>query len=309
MALCGSASRGGRPSAGQFGTAFHSHAVLMDADSVVNGLLCAACGALATKFCYLQQQEEEGGAGTAAVAVPPQQGQGRIVDLPDGSSGTIPSPSHVLTLCKHRRSIFPRDYSRDRKAEISREVLSHMLEAANTAPTHGITEPWRFVVLEGDAMQRLSTLKLAHAKEVASSAEEYEQKLPKLLAKEKKAEACAALIAICMKRVTTSKGKLMPEWEEIVSVASAVQNMHLMLAAHGLGGYWSSSGCEKPGSGWGSSAPIKRMLGMDGAVQGESDRVLGIFYVGAVEPQRYAALTSKHARKVGPCSKKVVYLR
>eukprot|EP01047_Picozoa_sp_COSAG01_P060275 COSAG01_NODE_7363_length_3236_cov_19.570290_2_plen_251_part_00 len=236
-------------------------------------------------------------------------GRGASLTCLTAAAERSPPPSHLLALCKHRRSIFPRDYSRDRKAEISREVLSHMLEAANTAPTHGITEPWRFVVLEGDAMQQLSTLKLAHAKEVASSAEEYEQKLPKLLAKEKKAEACAALIAICMKRVTTSKGKLMPEWEEIASVASAVQNMHLMLAAHGLGGYWSSSGCEKPGSGWGSSAPIKRMLGMDGEVQGESDRVLGIFYVGAAEPQRYAALTSKHARKVGPCSKKVMYLR
>lgn len=30
-----------------------------------------------------------------------------------------------------------------------------MLEAANWAPTHGKTEPWRFVVLSEDALQEM----------------------------------------------------------------------------------------------------------------------------------------------------------
>lgn len=34
-----------------------------------------------------------------------------------------------------------------------RSVLEQMLEAANWAPTHGRTEPWRFVVLGADALQ------------------------------------------------------------------------------------------------------------------------------------------------------------
>lgn len=270
------------------------------ADSIVNALLFAACGALATKFCCCAQE--------TALGTPADGEESRTVDLPDGSRGTIPSPSHVLALCKHRRSIFPKDYSKPRKDKVPRQVLDHMLEAANTAPTHGITEPWRFVVLEGGAMQRLGELKLAHAKATARSAADYEKQLPKLLAKEKKTETCSALIAVCMKRVTTEKGKLMPVWEEIASVASAVQNMHLVLAAYGLGGYWSSGGCADVDEGWGSSAAIKRMLGVDGEVQGESDRILGIFYVGSPEPQRYEVLTSSRARKVGAWSDKVLYL-
>ena len=39
-----------------------------------------------------------------------------------------------------------------------RSVLEQMLEAANWAPTHGRTEPWRFVVLGADALQDMITL-------------------------------------------------------------------------------------------------------------------------------------------------------
>lgn len=37
--------------------------------------------------------------------------------------------------------------------QMLRSVLEQMLEAANWAPTHGRTEPWRFVVLGADALQ------------------------------------------------------------------------------------------------------------------------------------------------------------
>lgn len=39
-----------------------------------------------------------------------------------------------------------------------RSVLEQMLEAANWAPTHGRTEPWRFVVLGADALQDMISL-------------------------------------------------------------------------------------------------------------------------------------------------------
>ena len=45
-----------------------------------------------------------------------------------------------------------------------RSVLEEMCEAANWAPTHGITEPWRFVILQGQAIERLNQLKVDHAK-------------------------------------------------------------------------------------------------------------------------------------------------
>lgn len=39
--------------------------------------------------------------------------------------------------------------------DVSRETIMALLEAANWAPTHGKTEPWRFVVLGRQGMQAL----------------------------------------------------------------------------------------------------------------------------------------------------------
>ena len=39
-----------------------------------------------------------------------------------------------------------------------RSVLEQMLEAANWAPTHGRTEPWRFVVLSPEGLQQMISI-------------------------------------------------------------------------------------------------------------------------------------------------------
>ena len=36
-------------------------------------------------------------------------------------------------------------------SKIDNAVIRDLLELANWAPTHGRTEPWRFIVYEGDA--------------------------------------------------------------------------------------------------------------------------------------------------------------
>ena len=43
---------------------------------------------------------------------------------------------------------------------ICREELERMLEAANWAPTHGRTEPWRYVVLGQEGMQAFANATL-----------------------------------------------------------------------------------------------------------------------------------------------------
>jgi len=57
----------------------------------------------------------------------------------------------LLAVIKARRSIFPKDYTGEL---VQRAHLETMLEASNWAPTHGKTEPWRFVVLEKDGIGR-----------------------------------------------------------------------------------------------------------------------------------------------------------
>ena len=53
----------------------------------------------------------------------------------------------ILEIIKNRRSIDPDDFNGEM---ISREIIEQMLEAGNWAPTHGYTEPWRFIIFEGE---------------------------------------------------------------------------------------------------------------------------------------------------------------
>ena len=145
-----------------------------------------------------------------------------------------------------------------------------------------------------------------------AGSEKLEKELTKLEAKGRQLRNCSALIAICLKRVPNTKGKLMPEWEEVAAVAASVQNMWLVLASQGagLGGYWSSGGCADFNEGWGNSPEAKEMFGMDGECKGQPDRVLGVFHVGVTKETRYEQLTGpKYGRKpTGEWASRVTWL-
>jgi len=53
---------------------------------------------------------------------------------------------------KKRRSIYPKDFTAEL---IPDEEIKHILECANTAPTHGKHEPWRFVVYRRESIPEL----------------------------------------------------------------------------------------------------------------------------------------------------------
>ena len=65
---------------------------------------------------------------------------------PSICDNSIPSKESVMTLIKSRRSIMPKDYSGE---EVSQDEIERILEAANWAPTHHRSEPWRYVVVSG----------------------------------------------------------------------------------------------------------------------------------------------------------------
>ena len=56
-------------------------------------------------------------------------------------------------MIKHRRSIFPPQYSDD---SIKKEVIQQIVENANWAPTHKLSEPWRFTIYAGDGLKKLA---------------------------------------------------------------------------------------------------------------------------------------------------------
>ena len=59
---------------------------------------------------------------------------------------SLPTKNQALELIKSRRSIMPKDYSGE---EVTKEEIDFLLEAANWAPTHHRSEPWRYVVIQG----------------------------------------------------------------------------------------------------------------------------------------------------------------
>ena len=134
-------------------------------------------------------------------------------------------------IIQNRRSVFPDQYN---DKPISKTVLSQLLEAANWAPTHKRTEPWRFKVLQGDKKNELGVFLSEKFKATAEKFSEF--KYNKIQRNSKKA---GAIIAICMDRDLEES---IPEWEEIAATAMAVQNMWLTATALGLGAYWSSPG-------------------------------------------------------------------
>ena len=131
---------------------------------------------------------------------------------------------------KSRRSIFPTQFN---KKSIKNEDLELILEAANFAPTHKKTEPWRFKVLQNDYKIKFANFLSEKYKTTTTKFSKY--KFQKIINNVKRS---SAVILICMQRDPLNS---VPEWEEIASVSMSVQNMWLMCTELNIGSYWSSS--------------------------------------------------------------------
>ncbi len=140
----------------------------------------------------------------------------------------------INRLIANRRSIYPRAFA-DEPVEDS--VINQMLENANWAPTHKLTEPWRFVVFKGDGLKRLAQFQSELYERVAGQNGTFENIVFEKL--KKNPLKCSHVIAIGLNR--NKKGKV-PEIEEVAAVAAAVQNMQLTATAYGVGCYWGTGG-------------------------------------------------------------------
>lgn len=167
--------------------------------------------------------------------------------------------SEITDIIRNRRTIFPEQFSTRR---VHREQLELLLNNAIWAPTHGMTQPWRFTVFTDDALmdlsEQLGRIYLDHIpKEKQNDA-----KLAKMMNRPK---LSSAVIAVSMKRDPDLR---ISEQDELLSVACAVQNMHLTCTAYGLGAFWSTPAAIH-------TAAMNRFLELE-----EQDKCLGLFYIG-----------------------------
>lgn len=141
----------------------------------------------------------------------------------------------INTIIRNRRSIFPPSYI---EREIPTEIINTILENANFAPTHKLTEPWRFIVFRGESRKKLAHFFSERYRQV-TAAEAFSQ--ARYDAAGEKFLKSACVIAVNAE-IHTDK---VPEWEETAAVACAVQNMWLTATAYGIGAYWSTPGVLK----------------------------------------------------------------
>lgn len=199
-------------------------------NSAIAALASAFVGAAAATFaCYVLQRDTTGADSNKADETEEKVGGN---NNNSSAASLSASPSDTVALIRHRRSIFPKQYTGE---ALSRDVINDMLEAARFAPSHKLTEAWRFVIFQSEesraelgkfmAEQYRSAQEMA-GKEVLQA--KYDKKI-------KNSAIASHVLAVVVNTQTPN-----PAWEEIASVSMAVQNMLLVAAVHGAGAYWSS---------------------------------------------------------------------
>jgi nitroreductase len=165
-----------------------------------------------------------------------------------------------------RRSRKPANFNGNK---IEEQEIRQLLELANWAPTHANTEPWRFIVYSGDAVQRF-----CH-----EHAELYRQNTPpavfasaKYEKQQHNGDKASHLIVVYMQRGSNPN---ITALEEICATAAAVDNILLGAEALGISMLWSTGGMML-------HPVMKEYFGLEA-----EDVVLGVLYLGySDEPAR-----------------------
>jgi len=169
-------------------------------------------------------------------------------------------PEIVNEMILNRRSVFQQQYSGE---PVNDAIVWQMLQNANWAPTHKLTEPWRFVVFTGDGLKTLADFQASLYKQVTEKDGSYrEERYQNLLTKPM---LSSHIVAVCMKR---DEKKTVPEIEEIGAVFCAIENMYLTATGYGVGGYLSTGGITY-------FEEAKEFFGLS-----KEDKLIGFFHVG-----------------------------
>jgi nitroreductase len=141
----------------------------------------------------------------------------------------------------------------------TRDQLTEILTAATRVPDHGKLEPWRLVVVQGAAFQRLADLAEARAIELDGDAE----KIAKGRGQFDLGKLAVVVIA------APKPSPKIPEREQLMSAAALCFGIVTAAEAAGWGACWLT--------GWPAHDPVfaARAFGCDGA-----ETIAGILHIG-----------------------------
>jgi nitroreductase len=153
--------------------------------------------------------------------------------------------------------------------KIDDQQIQQLLELANWAPSHGLTEPWRFIVYSGEAVRQFCS---RHAEQYRETTPP-DKFVPAKYEKQAHNGDLASHLIIVYVRRGSNPG--IPALEEICSTAAAADNILLGAEALGIAVLWSTGGTVL-------QPVMKEYLGL-----GPEDTILGLLYLGYTdEPRR-----------------------
>lgn len=136
--------------------------------------------------------------------------------------------------------------------------LDNIIRAGMRAPDHGTLQPWRFIIIEGEARSCFGEVLLAAA--LADDMDESVQE--KSVQGPLRAPMIITVVAHC-----TEHHKV-PQWEQVASASCAVQAMQMAAVAQGFGGIWRSGF-------WTEHPIVREAFGCR-----EQDMIVGFLYLG-----------------------------
>src|SRR4029434_8097695 len=142
----------------------------------------------------------------------------------------------IADIIKNRRSVKPVKMN---GKKIPDEQVRELLKLANWAPTHGRTEPWRFIVYSGNNVKQFchqhAELYKAHTPVEKFEQANYDKHLHN-------GDLASHIIIAIMQRGDLPK---IPALEEMAATAIAIQNILLGATAAGIASFWRACGRER----------------------------------------------------------------
>lgn len=144
------------------------------------------------------------------------------------------------------------------------DAVEMMLSVAARAPDHGKLRPWRFILIRGDARQRLGDV-------MATRLAAREPECPKAAIENERSKPLRAPLIVVVATELAPNHPKIPEVEQLVSAACAAQNMMLAAHAMGYGAMWKTGAAAYDDQ-------VKQELRLE-----THDHIVGFLYLGTME--------------------------
>ncbi|WP_108867834.1 nitroreductase [Aquimarina aquimarini] len=177
----------------------------------------------------------------------------------------------VTNIIRNRRSIYANEFTGE---DIPDKILQEILVNATWAPTHKMTEPWRFIVFKGKYLEEYGQYVSEYYKEYYKDKLSHDDFIAKCDFLREYPLKAACMIGVILDKHPKAN---LPEWEEVAAVSSAVQNMALTCTAYNIGSYWSTPD---------SAIDFVKKFGLK-----ENEQSLGLVFLGCYDH------TNHHSKK------------